>query len=94
MPINTNLPRVLAPSQRPVAGRRDLLPLPAPVPLSRLLPLDVLVQLRDEAARRVAAATSPPPRPLPRKPMASMRPALEEPSSVERAQRAPMLIGY
>jgi hypothetical protein len=92
---------MFVPSQRPAlpaggrerpAARSNLLPAPAPVPLSRLLSLDMLLELRDAAARRVAAQTAPVPQPT--RPAVSSPPALEGPPSLRTALRRPTLIGH
>jgi hypothetical protein len=76
-------------SGRP-AARLERLPAPAPIPLSRLLPLDVLMKLRDDAARRVAVLSTPS---QPTKAAPPTPPALEEPPSLRASQRTPMLVG-
>jgi hypothetical protein len=98
-----DLMKPLVSSLGPRAGTpsRQLLPAPPPVALGRLYPLDVLVQLRDQAARNVAMYTrqaeqlrNPTPPITPPTLAKPAVPAVEEPSARRRSQPRSMLIGY
>jgi hypothetical protein len=93
-------PLVSSLGPRAAGPSRQLLSAPPPVSLGRLYPLDVLVQLRDQAARNVAMYTRQAQQlanPTPVKPPTLATPAIpavEEPDARRRSRPRSTLVGY